>query len=228
MATWITHLRVAQRLLDEYPWLDTDAFLLGNIAPDSGVPTGDGLHYTPDKAVSHFRTIDEQGVKRFRTDLVADRYLTGGQGRRDVSFLMGYIAHLATDSVWNRVVLLPLVERFPEEYRQRKAALFAEVKRDWYDLDFLYLREPPGYEPLRRYLAIPDVTNGWLDIFAPDAFAQRREYIRAFYEEGVRNVSPRPMTYLTAAELDAFVAEAARTVMTEHSALFVRFSDSVL
>ena len=39
MATWITHLRVAELLLEEYPWLDADAFLLGSIAPDSGIPT---------------------------------------------------------------------------------------------------------------------------------------------------------------------------------------------
>ena len=143
-----------------------------------------------------------------------------------MSFLLGCIAHIATDSAWNRLILAPLVERYPNEYQHNKAAFFSAVKRGWCDLDFLYLKEHPDYEPLRRYLAIPDMTNVWMDIFTPDAFSLRRDFIRTFYTDGIRTVVQRPMTYLTATELDAFVPAAANTVIDEHHSLFAHCSDS--
>ena len=41
MASWMIHLRVADRLLNEPGELDETAFIMGNIAPDSGVPNED-------------------------------------------------------------------------------------------------------------------------------------------------------------------------------------------
>ena len=38
MASWMVHLRIADRLLDEIEKIDATAFVMGNIAPDSGVP----------------------------------------------------------------------------------------------------------------------------------------------------------------------------------------------
>ena len=40
MATWITHLRVAERLLEQRPELEERSFLMGNMAPDSGARGG--------------------------------------------------------------------------------------------------------------------------------------------------------------------------------------------
>jgi len=39
MATWITHLRIAENLLDLLPTLDPERFAVGNIAPDSNRTT---------------------------------------------------------------------------------------------------------------------------------------------------------------------------------------------
>ena len=38
MASWMVHLRIADKILDRIETLDESAFVLGNIAPDSGVP----------------------------------------------------------------------------------------------------------------------------------------------------------------------------------------------
>ena len=35
MASWMIHLRIADRLMDRIPDLDETAFVMGNIAPDS-------------------------------------------------------------------------------------------------------------------------------------------------------------------------------------------------
>lgn len=42
MATWIAHLRIAEDLLSYGFELAIEPFLVGNIAPDSGISDGDG------------------------------------------------------------------------------------------------------------------------------------------------------------------------------------------
>ena len=41
MASWMVHLRIADRFLEESENIDETAFVMGNIAPDSGVPNED-------------------------------------------------------------------------------------------------------------------------------------------------------------------------------------------
>ena len=56
MASWIIHLRVAQEICQRLALQHIDRFILGNIAPDSGIPKADGSGYLPDAEISHFRT----------------------------------------------------------------------------------------------------------------------------------------------------------------------------
>lgn len=41
MASWMIHLRIADKLLDKLTNITTTEFIMGNIAPDSGVPNED-------------------------------------------------------------------------------------------------------------------------------------------------------------------------------------------
>ena len=52
MATWLVHLRVAEKILEEHKELDEEKFILGNIATDSGMVVESG--YVPNKIISHF------------------------------------------------------------------------------------------------------------------------------------------------------------------------------
>ena len=56
MASWMIHLRVADSLMDTIAGIDQTAFVMGNIAPDSGVPNADWSAYIPPKDVSHYKT----------------------------------------------------------------------------------------------------------------------------------------------------------------------------
>jgi hypothetical protein len=48
MASWMAHLRVADKLLDDIGDLSQTHFIVGNIAPDSGEPVnGDWNVFTP-------------------------------------------------------------------------------------------------------------------------------------------------------------------------------------
>ena len=66
MSSWIIHLRVAQQLYQKLHTKPRDAFVLGNIAPDSGVPRADGSGFVPDAQLSHFRSLDENGIKQIQ------------------------------------------------------------------------------------------------------------------------------------------------------------------
>ena len=72
MASWMIHLRVADKLLDRIPDISPIEFIMGNMAPDSGVPNADWSTFTPDKNVSHFK-IDGN---KMDPQAYVDRYFT--------------------------------------------------------------------------------------------------------------------------------------------------------
>ena len=49
MASWMVHLRVADKLFEQIENLDEQAFIMGNIAPDSGVPNEDWTVFSRQK-----------------------------------------------------------------------------------------------------------------------------------------------------------------------------------
>ena len=57
MASWMVHLRIADRLLDRISGLSPVEFIMGNIAPDSGIPNEDWTAFKPSTKISHFRTL---------------------------------------------------------------------------------------------------------------------------------------------------------------------------
>ena len=49
MATWITHLMIADGVLERIPNLDRHGFCVGNIAPDCNVENEDWTAFTPSR-----------------------------------------------------------------------------------------------------------------------------------------------------------------------------------
>ena len=47
MANWITHMMIADRLLEGIPGLDRTGFCVGNIAPDCNIENEDWSAFTP-------------------------------------------------------------------------------------------------------------------------------------------------------------------------------------
>ena len=104
MATWIVHLRIADRLLDCLEGIAQTQFVVGNIAPDSGLPNADWTAYTPDSRVSHFRINRDGEPKEINVQAFLDRYFSEGQRQaynvEEYSFFLGYLIHLLTDQEW--------------------------------------------------------------------------------------------------------------------------------
>ena len=93
MASWIIHLRIADQLLNRISGITAEEFIMGNIAPDSGVPNEDWSRFTPSTAVSHFRVDNGTGKKVIDVPSFVDRYfskeLRDGYDRKSESFFLG-------------------------------------------------------------------------------------------------------------------------------------------
>ena len=211
MASWMVHLRIADKLLDMIPGLSGTEFIVGNIAPDSGVPNEDWSEFTPNTTVSHFKT----DVSKADPDSFAGKYWTPEKqacySSREYSFFLGYLSHLVTDVLWARDVYAPAKVKFSELRAALGDNFIWKMKEDWYDLDFKYLRDRPGFRAFRIYLDAKGFVNEFMDEFSPDAFDNRRQYITGWYLEGRENLD-REYPYLTEAEMDAFVDGAAEEI----------------
>ncbi len=248
MASWMIHFRVADALLaagalGNAPHDITNAFLLGNIAPDSGVPNPNGRGYTPNKDTSHFMRVFDNtaGGLRDRCDShgYAEEWLIPALESRDAvaaAFHLGYISHLVTDNAWIASVVLPAKERFAHlrleggvETPEAVARFYAFLKKDWYDMDFLYLKRNPAFSAYRLFLAAEDTENRYLPIFPADAFEIKRREIQNFYRKGVEDVAERE-TYLSEEELEAFVADVREEILEKFGDRFsaVRSHDAAI
>ena len=61
MASWMVHLRIADILLDQLPGLRPVEFIVGNLAPDSGVPNADWFYAGGDFHTGDNAWYDEDG-----------------------------------------------------------------------------------------------------------------------------------------------------------------------
>lgn len=217
MASWMVHLRIADKILDRIENLDKSAFVLGNIAPDSGVPNEDWSSFDPPGNVTHFRTRPEEKtfididkyVREFFTDEKIKNYTN-----REYSFFLGYYTHLLTDIEWIKMVHS---EGVSEENAKKENMSYIDFvwknKKDWYDLDFLYLEEHPQFRAFHIYEDAEDIKNVFMDAFSEDAFENRREYICGYYRSDNHGDLHRNYQYLTKERSDRFVEETVEIIM---------------
>ncbi len=161
MASWMIHLRVAQQLYQQLNIQAINEFILGNIAPDSGIPAEDGTGYVPEKSISHFYALGDDGSEDIQTELFVRRYFTpkhrSTYTEEANSFFLGYLTHLLTDKIWGREIVLPAKKKQTELYRSSRELFWQTIKRDWYDLDFIVigklLKLSPAFPPLHTVQA---------------------------------------------------------------------------
>lgn len=214
MASWMIHLRMADQLIDRIKDLDETSFVMGNIAPDSGVPSEDWTVYDPPKSVSHYKT-NREDETFFDIDRFVSEYFTAemirSYSRREFSFFLGYYVHLLTDVDWTKDVYRPCIEAHAVQSGKDKTAFIWEMKRDWYDLDFRYLEEHPDFRAFSIYEKAARFRNDLMSIFSEDAFDNRREYICGFYR-GEHGELYREYPYLTPDQADMFVHKTAMKI----------------
>ncbi|MCM1118424.1 MAG: hypothetical protein NC543_03600 [bacterium] len=215
MASWMVHLRVADKLLERLEGIAETEFVVGNIAPDSGIPNADWTAYTPSTEVSHFKTYLEDGTVQIDVESYLGQYFTpeqrAGYDRGQYSFYLGYLTHLLTDIEWVAQVYAPSKARYPQAYEEDPHKLLWTLKKDWYDLDFLYLKKHPNFRAFQIYENAEGFVNRYMDRFARDAFDNRRQYITGFYRGGREDIE-REYIYLTEAQAEQFVEDCVEAV----------------
>lgn len=112
MASWMVHLRITDKLLDKISNLSFTEFVVGNIAPDSGIPNDDWSVFTPSGYISHFKTTDADVLKDIHLNEYVEQFFTVDQRKqynsKQKSFYLGYLTHLLTDILWANVIVRPL------------------------------------------------------------------------------------------------------------------------
>lgn len=216
MASWMVHLRIADKLFEKLKNIDEIAFVMGNIAPDSGVPNEDWSQFAPPKVISHFKTKPEDELF-FDIDKFCSEYfneaLIKTYSPRKYSFFLGYYVHLITDIEWTRDIYYELLKAYPEEVKADKNKLIWTAKGDWYDLDFLYLKQHPDFRAFSIYENTVDYENDFMEMFSKDAFENRRQYICGFYRGNRHGDLHRTYTYLTPERVETFVADTVAKLM---------------
>ncbi|MCF6137780.1 zinc dependent phospholipase C family protein [Pseudalkalibacillus berkeleyi] len=198
MATWVTHFRITEELLKEVFPVSTIDFLVGNIGPDCGLK-GENGKPNPPKEITHFK-IDG----KINSDYFYDQYLRNWNEdlSSEFSYYLGYYIHLVTDEEWIKL----LKHKKKEEVYQAilNTPEYANlVKRDWYGLDFLYLKDHKENIFWTEFQHITDFPE-YLSFFPKGQTLKQIRNITEFYQSNKVSTDHK-FIYLASYEVDEFV-----------------------
>jgi hypothetical protein len=103
MATWVTHLMIADNVMNQCQQLDRRGFCVGNIAPDCNIENEDWTCFTPSREVTHWMSKERKVASdcdSFCQEYILKRKDEIIQSEEQYSFLLGYYAHLITDAAF--------------------------------------------------------------------------------------------------------------------------------
>src|SRR5690554_5733813 len=102
MATWVTHLMIADIVMKQCNELDRHGFCVGNIATDCNVENEDWTSFTPSREVTHWMSKERKVASD--CDSFCKEYILKRkseiQSQEQYSFLLGYYVHLITDAAF--------------------------------------------------------------------------------------------------------------------------------
>jgi hypothetical protein len=209
MATWIVHLRIAERMLNRGYNFEPIPFIVGNVGPDSGVPNEDWSEFNPPKTITHWQTEDNRvDAKGFYEKHINNDARSKSQD--EYSFKMGYYIHLLTDIEWSKLYDEKKKDKLYKEGLEKDKNFIWTIKKDWYGLDFLYLSKNPEcifHTAFKHINYVPD----YLDYFPKGAFTKQVKYITEFYL-GENEETKDNFIYLTEEEMEAFINTALKEI----------------
>lgn len=210
MASWMIHLRVAERVLSAFPRRDPTLFYIGNIAIDGGKVSADGLSVDPPVEVSHWTKTG----RKMDCDYAGFYETYCGRGFRGEDFYFGCVSHLLTDVLFCRDYFYPLKEKYREEWN-KDWSFVLRIKEDWYRKDRKFFREHPDFVPMRILSGVKGFRNIYLPWFEEDAVQEKLDELRAEFRDVGETEIP-DCAYINENDLDDFVlcaaGEAIRTM----------------
>ena len=203
MATWVTHLRVAKRILENLSQTEIDetAFYIGSIAPDSGQMV-DNFTYIPPKDVSHWKREDVSYEQRFLDNAkFYETYCADGIKGTDIksfSFYLGYYVHILTDTIFVRDVIHPFMREKGHDFWK---ANITTIRGGWYEVDFRFVATHKDFEPLKMLSMVEEFPNTYLDYFSYNDIFERVQNCVELYSNSKINPD---QVFLTITEDSAY------------------------
>lgn len=179
MASWLTHLRIAERVKERIKDIDLDYLMAGSIAPDSGKPDETNKQYEPSEEITHFcRGKDEDkfvDLKDFynRHLKPEDLFIRSDKTR---SFYWGYYFHLIADSIWHE----QNIRTMKKDYKGQDD-FENMIREEMLALDFEYL-EKNAESNILLYFKNMDVKLDFFDEFPPKLIYDNIQRIKNYYD----------------------------------------------
>lgn len=210
MASWLTHLRIAEKIKQRVAGIDFPYFIIGSIAPDSGVPDESHRNYTPSKEVTHWRY--EKGDSIFDMDenafynsyLVPEKLMTRSDSTR--SFLWGYYFHLIADKIWLEDYFKPFQKNYENESEDPDKDFVDFIREEMLSLDFEYIKEE-GRELVDQLKSFDGNINAFYE-FDSEYIYECKNRIVDFYN-GESQPFKREYKYLNPQLIEGFVTKVA-------------------
>ncbi len=228
MATWVTHLMIADNVVQQIPNLSKHEFLVGNIAPDCNVENEDWTSFTPSREVTHWM-VDKRKVAadcdRFLHEYVEKKEKLDN---KEESFLLGYYAHLITDAEfqryirddervkasWTRIKEHPVLSKLSvgmEETWDSVKILISgkERMKDIYSIESEYLNLHPDSGYLTDIIGLTEFPD-YID-YLPEGAIVRKVNVMGYMPK--KEVSQYPYIGMTVEEYNCFIDSATRLVV---------------
>lgn len=178
MATWVTHLRIAEKLIKTLSDIDETAFYIGTLAPDSGRMVDD-FTYLPSKDVSHWKREGVSYEQRFKDNAeFFEKYAKNESDKYKRSYYLGYYVHILTDTMYVRDIIHPYIEKHEKPFWREN---ITAIRKGWYEIDFRFLEANPCFYPLSLLKTVKPFKSVSLDYFAEDDVYERISYATELY-----------------------------------------------
>lgn len=230
MATWITHLILADRILEKIPSLDRQSFCVGNIAPDCNIENEDWTEFHPPREVTHWmsssRKTANDGERFYRIHF--EQRKSAHASSHELSFLLGYYAHLIADAefqryirddervtnVWKRIkeqtVLTHQTAGMPETWDTVKKLINKNERlKGIFTLEAEYLEEHLDSGYLTEILPLTSFPD-YLDYLPHGAIVRKIGIMRYFPES---DPGKYPFVFLSREEYELFLAHTSELIV---------------
>lgn len=201
----MSHFRIADYFIKKLD-VNEKEFIVGNIGPDCGQPNEDWSEFTPPSEITHWT---KSGLKRaIDSEAFYGEYLMNFKKlkKESYSFYIGYYIHLLTYIEFSNKIAIQKHEKYADEFEKNKDFIWV-MKKDWYDIDHLYLKHHPNFHIFKVFSCIEEFQNKYLKYYSQTAMIRQIKYITDFYKNYSGNLE-REYLYLTEKEMDKFVDEA--------------------
>lgn len=98
MAGWITHMMIADAVMEQIPGLDRKGYSVGSIAPDCNVENSDWSEFMPPREITHWMSNERKSAadcEQYFSSCIGNRIFDTEEER---SFFLGYYSHLVADA----------------------------------------------------------------------------------------------------------------------------------